>query len=689
MSPSRFTLQFLQPKWLLLATVLASTAAGELADTTGIDRAGMSPAVVPGDDFYAYANGTWQTTTEIPADRGYWGAGSALAEETNQRLVALVEAAAKDRAAATPAGRMAADFHTAFMDEAGIEARSLAPLQPRLRQIAAIHDKTALARFLGKSLRTDVDPINATSLFTENLFGLWIAQGFDDPAHYQPYLLQGGLGLPDRAYYLTDNARMETLRTAYRTHIATILRLGGLADADARAGRVFALEHKLAQSHSDRADTEDVLKANNPWRREEFAARAPGLDWAEFFQGAGLDTQSRFIVWHPGAITGAAALAAGEPLSVWQDYLVYHTLNQFSDVLPRAFADERFAFYEKTLAGTPQQPARWKRALKAANAAIGDAVGQVYVARYFPPASKARAEAMVANIVRAFDARIGRLEWMAPATKEQARAKLQSLYVGIGYPDHWEDYAGLVIDPADAAGNIMRAEEFACRHRITRLGGPVDAAAWCMSPQEVNAVNMPLQNALNFPAAILQPPYFDPAASDAFNYGAIGAVIGHEISHSFDDQGSQFDAQGRLRNWWTPEDLAHFKAAGAALVAQYSAYRSFSDLAVDGRQTLSENLADLAGLAAAYDGYRAAVAGQIGPAGAAFTGDQLFFISFAQSWRSKMREATERQLIITDGHAPDQYRALTVRNLDAWYPAFGVKPGQALYLEPTARVRTW
>ena len=671
----------------LLATTAGSAAP---AKAPGIDEAGMNRSAVPGEDFYAYANGTWLTTTEIPADRGSWGAGSALSEETNARLVALIEAAAKNRtASATPAERMVGDFHTAFMDEAGIESRGLAPLQPRLQRIAAIKDKATLARTLGEFLRADVDPLNATNFFTENLFGLWVAQGFDDPTHYTPYLLQGGLGMPDRAYYLTDSARMESLRTTYRAHIATILRLGGFADADARAGRIFAMELKLAQAHSTREDSEDVQKGNNPWRREDFSTKAPGLDWSAFFQGAKLVAQSRFTVWHPGAVTGAAALVASEPLEVWQDYLAFHTLNQFSAALPKAFADERFAFYGTALSGTPQQQVRWKRALAAANKALGDAVGQVYVAKYFPPASKARAQAMVANIVRAFDARIARLEWMAPATKEQARAKLKSLYVGLGYPDRWVDYTGLVIDPADAAGNILRAEEFTYRSRVVKLGGPVDATEWCMTPQEVNAVNMPMQNALDFPAAILQPPFFDAAAPDAVNYGSIGAVIGHEISHSFDDQGAQFDAQGRLRDWWTPDDLAHFKAAAAALVAQYSAYRPFSDLAINGQQTLSENLADLAGLAAAYDGYRAATAGKPEPAGAALTSDQMFFIAYAQSWRGKMREAAMRQQIITDGHSPSKYRALTVRNLDPWYAAFGVRSGQALYLEPTARVRVW
>jgi endothelin-converting enzyme/putative endopeptidase len=672
----------------MLTVALATALGAEPARTPGIDLAGMNPGLAPGDDFYGYANGAWQSATEIPSDRSNWGSFRIVAELTNQRLLALIDAAAKDRSGATPAARLVGDFHAAYMDEAGIEARGLAAVQPWLQRIAAITDKSGLARVLGESIRADVDPLNATNFFTENIFGLWVAQGLDDPTHNTPYLLQGGLGMPDREYYVSEIPRMKDLQARYRAHIAKVLRLGGMADAEVRAGRIYDLEARLAQSHSRREDSEDVQKANHAWRREDFPAKAPGLDWSAFFAGAGLDGAPRFILWHQDAVSGAAALAGSEPLQVWQDYLTFHALNQWSDALPKAFADEHFAFHETALAGTPEQPARWKRALTAANKAIGDAVGQVYVAQYFPPASKARAQAMVANIVRAFDVRIGRLDWMAPATKEQARAKLKALYVGIGYPDKWEDYTGLVIDPADAAGNVLRAEKFAYHRAVARLAQPVDPTAWCMSPQEVNAVNMPMQNALNFPAAILQPPFFDPAAPDAVNYGGIGTVIGHEISHSFDDQGAQFDSQGLLRDWWTPADLAHFKAATAALVAQYSAYRPFPDLAVNGQQTLSENLADLAGISASYDGYRAAN-GSTASSGETFTGDQQFFLSFAQIWRTKYRDAVLRQRLITDGHTPGQYRALMVRNIDAWYEAFGVKPGAKLYLEPTARVRVW
>ncbi len=682
---------------LIRATIFAAAPlaiafnlqAAPIAKSAGIDEAGMNKSTLPGNDFYEFTNGGWLSKTEIPADRGGWGAGAALGDATNARIIALLESMAKNKRLKTPAEKIAIDFYGAYMDEAGIEARGVAPLKPLLQDIAAIADKHGLARALGASLRADVDPLNATNYFTENLFGLWVAQGFNDPDHYTPYLLQGGLGLPDRAFYLTDSARMNELRSKYLAHIATMLKLAGLDDADARANRIYAMERKLAEAHTSLEDSQDVLKANNLWHRADFSSKAPGMDWSAFFAGAGLAKQDVYIVWHPGALAGAAALVDSVPLADWQDYLVFHTVNHFSRVLPKAFADQRFAFYGTALSGTPQQQPRNKRALAVANAAVGDAVGQIYVARYFPASSKARAQAMVANIVKAFDKRIDKLDWMAPATRQQAKEKLKTLYVGIGYPDRWETYRGLRITRDDAFGNQQRAELFRYQEQIARLGKKVDAREWCMSPQEVNAVNMPMQNALNFPAAILQPPLFDASAPDAANYGAIGSVIGHEISHSFDDQGSQFDSRGRLRDWWTAEDMAHFKTSSAALVAQYNDYKPFSDLAINGQQTLSENLADLAGLAAAFDGYRAASARAGKPSSANYTDDQVFFIAFSQGWRNKSRDAQLRQQILTDGHSPAQYRTLTVRNIDAWYSAFEVKPGQSLYLPPEKRVRVW
>ncbi|HEX4619424.1 MAG TPA: M13 family metallopeptidase, partial [Steroidobacteraceae bacterium] len=389
------------------------------------------------------------------------------------------------------------------------------------------------------------------------------------------------------------------------------------------------------------------------------------------------------------AVTGISALAASEPLDTWKEYLRFHALEHASPYLAKAFVQESFEFHQHVLAGTPQLRDRWKRAVDDTDAALGDAVGKLYVERYFPASEKARAQAMVRNLVAAFATRIERLEWMAPETRRQAKAKLATLKVGLGYPDKWRDYSGLEVVRGDALGNAGRAELFEYHSNLAKLARPVDRAEWCMTPQTVNAVNLPAMNALNFPAAILQPPYFDPQRDPVLDYGAIGAVIGHEISHSFDDQGALFDAEGRLRNWWTPDDFAHFEAAGKRLAEQFDGYRPFPDVAVNGRQTLSENIADVAGLAVSLDAWRLTLGGKP-PAGAAgFSAEQLFFLSFAQSWRQSIREAALRQRLVTDGHAPAEYRADTVRNLDAWYAAFGARPGQKLYLAPADRVGVW
>lgn len=641
-------------------------------------------AVLPGNDFFAYANADWLAKTEIPADKSAWGAGAALAEETNERIRKMIEALAADKNTGGEA-RMVADYYSAFMNEAGIEAKGVAPLKAELAAIDSIKDKAGLVRTLGASLRADVDPLNATDFFTENLFGLWVAQGLNEPARNTPYLLQGGLGMPDRAYYLTNSARMADLRAKYQQHIAAMLKLAGYADADARAEKVFALEMGVAQSHASREDSADVQKANNSWSVKVFAANAPGMDWKAFFKAAGLAGQKKFIVWHPSAMKGAAALVGATDLATWKDYLAFHTINHYAAVLPKAFVDQHFSFYGKALSGTPQQSLRWKRALNAANAALDEPVGHLYVERYFPAENKQRLQQMVSNIIAAFSKRIDKLEWMAPETRAHAQEKLKTLYVGIGYPEKWKSYAGLKVSPTDAFGNAVRAERFQYARALAKLNKPVDRTEWSMPPHLVNAVNMPMQNALNFPAAILQPPFFDPKASDAVNYGAIGAVIGHEISHSFDDQGAQFDAQGRLRDWWTKDDLEHFQAAAKKLVDQYSAYKPFPDLALNGQLTLSENLADLAGLAAAYDAYKATQAGKTSMA----DGDREFFIGYGNTWRTKIREGAARQRILTDGHSPGEYRTATVRNLDPWYNAFDVKPGQKLYLKPEERVRVW
>ncbi len=672
------------------AIVLVLAPAPAPADPAGgIDRAGMDMAVGPGDDFFAYANGDWVKATEIPPDRASWGANAMLAERVDKQVAALIEGARQSPGRPGSHTRKVGDYYASYMDEAGIEARGVEPLKPGLAAIAAIADRTALAAALGATLRADVDALNSTNFRTDNLFGLWVAADLDRPDRYLPFLLQGGLSLPDREYYVSDTPRMADIRGAFKTHIARMLGLAGIADPAARAEGVFALESAIAQAHWTRAQSEDVEKADNHWSRDDFSARAPGLDWTAFFAAAGLKDQRDFAVWQPSALIGEAALVGGRPLDAWKDYLAFHYIDRNANLLPKSFVDERFAFYGAVLSGTPALQPRWKRAVAATNAALGEAVGRLYVARYFPPRDKAAVQGMVSNLIAAFGRRIRQLDWMSPQTRARALAKLATLKVGIGYPDRWRSYEGLEVVKGDAFGNAQRAQIFDYRQKLARLNGPVDRGEWVMNPQLVNAVNLPVLNALNFPAAELQPPHFDPAAPASINYGSIGAIIGHEISHSFDDQGALFDASGRLSNWWTPADFAHFQASSAALAQQFDGYKPFPDLGVNGRQTLSENIADVAGLSAAWDAYRLSLGDAPAPAVDGFSGDQSFFIAFGQTWRNKTREAALRQQLLTDGHAPAQYRAQTVRNLDAWYSAFAVRPGQALYLAPADRVKMW
>jgi len=663
-------------------------AAAPSAPAAGLDFASIDPQRAPGDDFFAYANGGWLRTHDIPPDRSSYSRGAVLAELTEQRTAELIAAAAKDAQAGSDA-RKIGDYYASFLDEAGIEARGLTQVTPALDQIAAIGDRRALATALGKTLRADVDVLNLANYDTTNLFGLWVAQDLDDPSRYAAFLLQGGLELPDREYYVDPSPRMAEIRDKYRAHIAALLGLAGIADAQARAARIFELEHKIAQAHAPRTETQDVQKGNHHWTGAELTSRAPGLDWAAFLAAAGLARQPGFVVWQPSALTGISALVASQPLEAWKDYLAYHAIARRSNVLTRAIDDEFFAFHGKVLRGAEQQRDRWKRAVDATNDALGEAVGLLYVARYFPPAEKARAEQMVANELAAFGRRIDALTWMTPGTKAKAKAKLAALKVGVGYPDKWRDYSGLRVVRGDAYGNAERAELFELQRSLAKLGAPVDRGEWVMNPQLIDAVNLPAMNALNFPAAILQPPFFDPTRPAVMDYGAAGSVIGHEISHSFDNEGAKFDATGRLASWWTPEDLAHFQASGAQLIKQYDAYHPFPDVAVNGELTLGENIADVAGLAVAYDAYRLSLDGKEAPAVHGLTGDQQFFLSFTQTWCGKAREQAIRLQIKVDGHAPAEYRGDTVRNLDAWYAAFGVVPGQAQYLAPGERVHVW
>jgi predicted metalloendopeptidase len=670
----------------ILATATLTGAQSPVA-APGIDLAGMDASVLPGDDFFAYANGTWIKNTEIPADKAAYGASSIVFDLTSRHTAELIREAASGAEPGSEA-RKVADYYASYLDAATTEAKGLTPLRPTLDRIDAITDRKALARVLGETLRADVDALNATNFYTDNILGLWVAQDLEHPTRYAPFLLQGGLDMPDRDYYLDASERMKEIRAKHLAHVGAMLELAGLQGAEARAQRVAELERRIAAAHATREQSVEVKKAER-WARSAFEARAPGLDWTEYLGAARLNGQPEFIVWHPGAVTGLAALVASQPIETWKDYLTFHALDHFAGVLPEAFGAERFAFHGTVLSGTPRRRERALRAVDATSDALGDAVGRLYVQRYFPPAAKARAQELVRNLLVAFERRVDALAWMRPATKARAKAKLAVLKVGVGYPDNWTDYSGLRIAAGDALGNAARAEDFAYEQALRKLGRPVDRGEWVMTPQTVNAVNLPVMNAMNFPAAILQAPYFDPDRPLAMDYGAIGSVIGHEISHSFDDQGAHFDAEGRLANWWTDDDRAHFDDASRQLVRQYDAYQVFPDLKLNGKLTLSENIADVAGLAVAYDGYRLALGGQPAPEAAGLSGDQQFFLSFAQSWRAKVREPALRQQVVTDSHAPDEFRADCVRNLDAWYAAFGVKPGQKLHLDAPERVRVW
>ncbi len=678
-------------KRILAAVLLASMAAflvpfAALGQTSGIDIAGMDRSVNPGDDFFSYVNGGWMKSTEIPADRTSFGAFDVIFDKVSKRTAELIEQAGNSK---DPEAKLVADYYKAFLDEKAIEARGLDPIKAELGEIAGLKDKEGLSKLLGSQLRADVDPLNATNFQTDRLFGLFVSADFNNPTKNVPYMLQGGLGLPDRDNYVNTDEHAKDLQAKYKTHISTILNLAKVSDAEAKAARIYDLENKIAGVHATREESSDVHKANNPWKLSEFKSKAPGIEWSQFFKAAGISDEPMIMAWHPNAITGISALVASQPLDVWKEYLTFRAIDRAAGLLPKAFADENFNFYRKELYGVPQQQSREQRAINVTSGSLGDAVGKMYVAKYFPPSAKTEIQTLVKNIVAAFGKRIDNLDWMTPETKAKAKAKLSTLYVGVGYPDHWRSYAGLKISPDDALGNAQRLGKFDYQWTLSKLKVPVDKGEWWMTPQTVNAVNLPLQNALNFPAAILLPPFFDPNADPVENYGSVGGIIGHEISHSFDDSGSQFDASGRLINWWTTADYDHFKASSEKLAAQYDKYEPLPGLHLNGKQTLGENIADVAGLSAAYDAYRASYGGKEAPTKNGLTGDQRFFVAFGQSWRGKMRPATLRVIVMTDGHSPDEFRADAVRNNDAWYTAFNVKPGAKLYLAPNDRVKVW
>ena len=630
--------------------------------------------VEPGDDFFAYANGEWLRTTEIPTGSGRWTGRNEISELTRQQLTQLI-----DGAAAAPAGsdaRKVADFRAAYLDQDAIDARGMAPLRPLLERIDGVHDKSSLTRFLGHDMRADVDPLNLGVFDSASLLGLAVESGNHGEDTYVVFLLQGGLGLPGREAYLDSSPDMQMRRAEYQERIARVLALLGFDQPGKRATQVMALETAIAQSHASREASSDELNADNLWTRAAFMRNAPGMDWTAFFAAAGLAKQESFVVWQPSAIAGVAKLVDSYPLDTWRDYLRVHAVDLDAEALPRQFA----------LAADTAP--RAQRALEATQHAMSGAIGQMYAERYFPPAQKARVQIIVGNVIAAFRKRVSRVAWLTPATKVQALAKLDTLYFGVGYPEKWPNYSALAVDPQDAVGNRHRLAEWDYRNALRKIGQPADHTEWWIAPQTAGAVLLFQQNAYNFSAALLQPPKFDPAASDAANYGAIGAILGHEVSHFVDTLGADYQANGRKSRWWTATDLAQYQDATLPLVQQFSHYQPFPGLAIDGKATLVENVADLAGLESAFDAHRLALGPKASDPQWVRQQDRQFFLGFARTWRAKYRDDALRAQATSD-HAPENYRVATVRNLDAWYDAFDVRPGHRLYLQPMARVHVW
>jgi putative endopeptidase len=656
------------------------------AHNTTTEGTAIDPTVKPGDDFYRYANGNWLRSATA-ADHPDPDNRTILVKRTNQRVRDLIQEAANSPPLTRGSiPQKVGDYYATFLDEAAIEAKGLSPLAPELAAISGITNKTSLSAYLGSTLNTEVDGLTENA---DHIFGVWVNQSFTDSQHYVFHLFQGGLGMPDRDAYLDPSPKMAELRAQYKSHIAAILKLASITDADTKAARILSFEIRMAQSHAPDSDALDVFKQNNPWKHADFNAKAPGLDWDAYFKLAGVANQPEFIVWQPSALTGTSAMVATEDLDLWKDYLKFHLIDHYASVLPKAVAAEHFDFYGKILSGAPQMPDRSDDAIKATNAALGQAIGQLYTQHYFPRQAKAKAQAMVADIITAYRTRISNLSWMSPRTKEKALAKLAALTISVGYPDKWIDYSTFDVVRGDAFGNMQRAEAFNRSRNLAKLKQPADPDEWRIDPQIVGAIIMFSPNTETFSAGILQPPYFDPQGDTASNYGSAGAGMAHEISHSFDELGNIYDDQGRLGNWWTADDLANYRASAAKLVAQFDTYCPFSDLCVNGKQVLGENIADLAGLLTAHDAYLLSLKGKNDVVINGLTGEQRFFLAFAQRWRKLQDEPALRHQIKSDTHAPGEYRSDTVRNVDAWYKAHGIAPTDKLYLKPEDRVRIW
>jgi putative endopeptidase len=645
----------------------------------GVDLAARDLNVKPGDDFFRYANGTWMANTEIPADRTRWGTFDMLREKSDRDQRTIIEEVALAGGAAGSNQQKIADYYNSFLNQEAIDAAGFAPVQEELAQIAALRTHEQTIRLIATPGIAVNSPI---AVFV----------GLDDrnPNRYICNMVHAGLGLPEREYYRRTDGEFPNIRSAYAAHIERTLTLAGQRNGGAQARSILALETQIAERHWPIADRRDRDRTYNLKTRAEIRALAPNFPWDASFEAAGLGGVQEVVVSELSAMGPLANLFMSTPVSTWRSYLTYHLLRNNAAVLPKALDDEVFDFFGRTLNGQPQQRERWKRAVQAVNGALGEAVGQIYVQRHFPPEAKAQMQELVENLRRAYGERIDAVSWMSAETKVVAREKLATFRPKIGYPDRWRDYSALEVRAGDAYGNAKRQQVFDWNFDLARLGRPTDKDEWFMTPQTVNAYYNPTFNEIVFPAAILQPPFFDPNADPAVNYGAIGGVIGHEMGHGFDDQGAKSDAQGVLRDWWSPADVAAFTQVTDRLVAQYDAFTPLEGINVNGRLTLGENIGDNGGLQVSYHAYTLSRNGAAAPVLDGMTGDQRFFLGWAQAWRSLIRDAALRNQVLTDPHSPAIYRCNgTVRNMDAWYAAFNVQPGEALYLAPADRVTIW
>lgn len=663
----------------------APTAPKAELGTWGVELSGMDRTQKPGDNFFGFVNGGWVKTAQIPADRSSIGSFQNLAILSEKRMRAIMdELSAKPVDQLSPNERKMHDLYAAYTDRAQIDARGLAPVKADLDAIAAIKNLDGVAKVMA-------DP----RLGVNSLFELYIGVDDKHPNSYSVNLSHGGLGMPDRDYYLRDDKELAVTREAYKKYLTDMLTLAGIKDPAAHAEKIFALETEIAKAHWARADRRDPDKTYNALKLSALKKLAPGFAWNAFFAAAeipqtGPAGERTVIVAEKSAFPKLAKIFAKTPVSVWRDFLTVHYMHSFASVLPQKVDDTDFAFYGTVLGGRTQQLDRATRAMRTVDAQMGEALGQIYVTKYFPPESKAKAQALVANLLKAYDADIKTLSWMSDATKAQALDKLHSFTPKIGYPDKWRDYTALEISRDDLIGNVKRARNFEWQHSVKRLDQPTDKTEWGMTPPTVNAYYNPVFNEIVFPAAILQPPFFDPNADDAVNYGGIGAVIGHEISHGYDDQGAKYNGAGELKSWWTDADFKNFTIRTDMLAKQYDSYEPLPGLHINGKLTLGENIADNAGITIAYKAYKLSLDGKTAPVIDGFTGDQRFLLGFGQIWRSIYRDSAKRTQVLTDPHSAAEYRVIgATRNFDVWYDAFDIKPGDKYYLAPQDRVKLW